>query len=197
MYDMIIAVTGGIGSGKSTLLKIFNDLGYVTLSADAIYADLLRNNQFVELVSETVGVKPKKEGSVLTLDREKISEKVFADKSVLNKLDELTHTAIMEEMFRRAKNSSGIVFCEVPLLFECGYQKSFDQVIVVSRELSVRVDAVTKRDGKTVEKVKNIIKNQFDYSKIGNDEHTIIVENDGDESALRLSAEKILAEFNN
>ena len=194
---MIIAVTGGIGSGKSTLLKIFNDLGYVTLSADAIYADLLRNNQFVELVSETVGVKPKKEGSVLTLDREKISEKVFADKSVLNKLDELTHTAIMEEMFRRAKNSSGIVFCEVPLLFECGYQKSFDQVIVVSRELSVRVDAVTKRDGKTVEKVKNIIKNQFDYSKIGNDEHTIIVENDGDESALRLSAEKILAEFNN
>ena len=40
--------------------------------------------------------------------------------------------------------------------------------------------------------MQKIIKNQFDYSKIIEDGHTIIVENDGDLSALKVNAEKIL-----
>lgn len=192
MIKKFIAVTGGIGSGKSTLLGLFKAAGYPIFSADEIYAELLRNEQFVHLVSLSVGVEPIKTENGLKLDREKIAEKVFSDGNLLKNLNEVTHGAIMTEMQNRAKREDKTVFCEVPLLFEGGYEKLFDLIIVVRRSDEDRIKAVEIRDGKTKEKVKKIIENQFDYSKIIEDGHTIIVENDGDLSALKVDAEKIL-----
>lgn len=192
MIKKFIAVTGGIGSGKSTLLGLFKAAGYPIFSADEIYAELLRNEQFVQLVSLSVGVEPIKTENGLKLDREKIAEKVFSDGDLLKNLNEVTHGAIMTEMQNRAKREDKTVFCEVPLLFEGGYEKLFDLIIVVRRSDEDRIKAVEIRDGKTKEKVKKIIENQFDYSKIIEDRHTIIVENDGDLSALKVDAEKIL-----
>lgn len=192
MIKKFIAVTGGIGSGKSTLLGLFKAAGYPIFSADEIYAELLRNEEFVHLVSLSVGVEPIKTENGLKLDREKIAEKVFSDGNLLKNLNEVTHGAIMTEMQNRAKREDKTVFCEVPLLFEGGYEKLFDLIIVVRRSDEDRIKAVEIRDGKTKEKVKKIIENQFDYSKIIEDGHTIIVENDGDLSALKVDAEKIL-----
>lgn len=192
MSKKFVAVTGGIGSGKSTLLGLFKAAGYPTFSADEIYSELLNNDDFVLLVSLSVGVEPLKTDNVIKLDREKIAEKVFSDGDLLKKLNEVTHGAIMTEMQNRAKREDKTVFCEVPLLFESGYEKLFDLVIVVKRSDENRIKAVEIRDGKTKEKVQKIIKNQFDYSKITEDGHTIIVENDGDLSALKVNAEKIL-----
>lgn len=192
MIKKFIAVTGGIGSGKSTLLGLFKAAGYPIFSADEIYAELLRNEQFVHLVSLSVGVEPIKTENGLKLDREKIAEKVFSDGNLLKNLNEVTHGAIMTEMQNRAKREDKTVFCEVPLLFEGGYEKLFDLIIVVRRSDEDRIKAVEIRDGKTKEKVKKIIENQFDYSKIIEDGHTIIVENDGDLSALKVNADKIL-----
>lgn len=192
MIKKFIAVTGGIGSGKSTLLGLFKAAGYPIFSADEIYAELLRNEEFVQLVSLSVGVEPIKTENGLKLDRKKIAEKVFSDGNLLKNLNEVTHGAIMTEMQNRAKREDKTVFCEVPLLFEGGYEKLFDLIIVVRRSDEDRIKAVEIRDGKTKEKVKKIIENQFDYSKIIEDGHTIIVENDGDLSALKVDAEKIL-----
>lgn len=192
MIKKFIAVTGGIGSGKSTLLGLFKAAGYPIFSADEIYAELLRNEEFVHLVSLSVGVEPIKTENGLKLDREKIAEKIFSDGNLLKNLNEVTHGAIMTEMQNRAKREDKTVFCEVPLLFEGGYEKLFDLIIVVRRSDEDRIKAVEIRDGKTKEKVKKIIENQFDYSKIIEDGHTIIVENDGDLSALKVNAEKIL-----
>ncbi len=192
MSKKFIAVTGGIGSGKSTLLGVFKAEGYPIFSADEIYSELLKNDDFVRSVSLSVGVEPLKTDNVIKLDREKIAEKVFSDGDLLKKLNDVTHGAIMVEMQNRAKREDKTVFCEVPLLFEGGYEKLFDLVIVVKRSDENRIKAVEIRDGKTKEKVKKIIKNQFDYSKIIEDGHTIIVENDGDLSALKVNAEKIL-----
>ena len=40
---MKIAIIGGIGSGKSAVLSRFKDLGYTTLSADEINAQMLKD----------------------------------------------------------------------------------------------------------------------------------------------------------
>ena len=87
MIKKFIAVTGGIGSGKSTLLGLFKAAGYPIFSADEIYAELLRNEEFVQLVSLSVGVEPIKTENGLKLDREKIAEKVFSDGNLLKNLN--------------------------------------------------------------------------------------------------------------
>lgn len=190
-----IAVTGGIGSGKSTLMRAFAKLGAPCLGADEIYSELLRNGDFVQKISKDVGVAPLNDGGVLRLDKKAVAEKVFSDKNALKKLNDLTHGEIMKTLLDCADTYDGVVFCEVPLLYEEGYEKLFDGVIVVFRDENARIKSIAERDGREEKQAAEIIKNQFDYSKIKKDGHTIFVENDGDEELLYEKAEKLVDMF--
>ncbi len=186
--NKIIAITGGIGSGKSTALKIVEKQGYKTFSADKIYSELILEEDFIKEISLALGV------SILTVDgkaclnKSEISSKVFNDKNALKTLNSITHPRIMQNMLDRAKAQNGFVFCEVPLLFEGGFEDLFDYVFIIKRDDKVRFENASIRDGKTVEQIEEIAKNQFDYAKIQENAHTFIIENNGNETAL---AEKI------
>ena len=43
---MKIAIIGGIGSGKSAVLSIIKEMGYETLSADEINAEMLKDPEY-------------------------------------------------------------------------------------------------------------------------------------------------------
>ena len=79
--------------------------------------------------------------------------------------------------------AKGIVFAEVPLLFECNMQGEFDKVFIVTRPIEDRIDGVMKRSKLSKEEVLARIKNQFDYENLPKIEHTII-SNDGDLDSL-------------
>lgn len=187
-----IAVTGGIGSGKSTLMRAFADLGEVCFSADAIYRELCEDEEFVKDVSAAVGVKPITVDGKLRLNKEEISKLAFADAEILKRLNSATHGRVMAELESRVKAAGKTAYCEVPLLYEGGFETLFDCVIVVRRGDAERIAAVAVRDGKTPEQVVAVIKNQFDYSKIKKDEHTIIVDNDGDGELLYEKAKMLV-----
>lgn len=193
----LIAITGGIGSGKSLLTDYFASLGYAVLSADEIYSDLLKDECFVKGICDAVGVCAVLVNGRYTLDRKEVAEKVFGNPAERKKLDDFTHGAIMREMFSRANDCSGVVFCEVPLLFESGYDKYFDCVIVVFRNENERISSVVSRDNKSAELVKEIIKNQYDYSKLAENGHTIFVENNGTPRFLYEKANEIIEKINN
>ena len=193
----LIAITGGIGSGKSLLTDYFASLGYAVLSADEIYSDLLKDEYFVKGICDAVGVRAVLMNGRYTLDRKAVAEKVFGNPAERKKLDDFTHGAIMREMFSRANDCCGVVFCEVPLLFEGGYDKYFDCVIVVFRNENERISSVVSRDNKSEELVKEIIKNQYDYSKLAENGHTIFVENNGTPRFLYEKANEIIEKINN
>lgn len=174
------AVTGGIGSGKSAVMRFIAELGYPVLSADAaarnIYDDAGVSAQMQRDFADcfTAG-KP---------DRKKIAAVVFNNRQRLQKLNGITHPAIMSRLFMQAeREKSRFVFFEIPLLFEGGYEKDFDHVIVVLRNEKSRIASVVRRDGITESEVEDRIKNQFDYEKNAFSGHTVIY-NDGDLPAL-------------
>ena len=182
--NKIIAITGGIGSGKSFALKIVNKLGYKSFSADLIYKNLLKSKRFVLGVCSLLNVEPIEENGKIYLDRQAVSKVVFNDKTKLKTLNDFTHPKIMKKMTSLAKKQDGLVFCEVPLLFEGGFENLFDYILVIKRKDEDRFLSASKRDGKTVEQIKEVAKNQFDYTNLKDNEHTFIIENDGDEIAL-------------
>ena len=181
------AITGGIGSGKSTVAEIIRRQNYAVFSCDAIYEELLRDKEFLNNLSREFGEVIKPDG---TLDRRKLSEKVFNDKAALVRLNAITHPAIMEEVFKRSKGIK-ISFTEVPLLFESGLEGDFDGVIVVLRDINERISSVSKRDEIDAESVNLRIKSQFNYEN--NDfAKYYVIHNDGKFDDLEQKTVEIL-----
>lgn len=188
-----IAITGGIGSGKSTVARLIAERGYDVFSCDLIAHEIYEEPNVVrEILREfpdcaTDGLP----------DRKKLSAAVFREKERLRALEKITHPAIMRKLYARMEKAlSDSVFAEVPLLFEGGYQKDFDGVIVVLREKSARIGAVAVRDGLSEEEVERRIKNQFDYENKSIFEHTVLY-NDGDLAKLREKVGSVLEKFEN
>lgn len=154
-----IAITGGICSGKSTVAKIIKEKGYTVLSCDEIYCELLNDVNFINLIDdEFKGIK----NSDGTLDRKKLSQVVFGDSVKLKKLNSITHPQIMQRAIEQMSDD-GMFFCEVPLLFEGGFEQLFDNVIVVLRDEDARVNELVKRNRIDENQAILRIKSQYDY----------------------------------
>lgn len=174
-----IAITGGIGSGKSTVSEIIRKMGYVVVSADKVYSELLLNEDFVKEICELMNISPIEKDGHVTIDRKALSALVFSDKTQLSRLNDFTHPRIMNEIFRRSEGVEPLFFAEVPLLFERGYETEFDNVFVVRRQLDLRLSGTAKRDGKTEAEIRKVIDNQFDYEGNKSGYKSIIIENNG------------------
>lgn len=192
MKNKIIALTGGIGSGKSTALEILENAGYKTLSSDKIVSELYQKravkkmlkNLFPTAVSGFINLK---------IDRKKISQIVFNDSVMHKKLTDVITPLVLKEILLRAKKMSAHVFAEVPLLFECGYENNFDEVLVITRPLSDRIKSVKKRSSLTEEEILARIKKQTDYENKDLKGYHLVV-NDGDLGSLK---EKVLSTVSN
>ncbi|MBQ7235810.1 MAG: dephospho-CoA kinase [Clostridia bacterium] len=185
--NKLIALTGGIGSGKSLALATLKDAGYNTLSCDAITSDLYEKRK-IKLILKKMFPTAVKGFFNPIIDRKEISKIAFNDKVKHAELTDTITPFVMQEVLRRASKIGGMVFVEVPLLFECGYQDEFDGVMVITRPKHERVKSVMARSNLTEEQVLARIKNQTDYDNFDLSKY-MVIENTGNQTALK---EKIL-----
>ena len=189
----IIAVTGGIGAGKSTVAKILKDAGYKVFGADETYKKLLKNGDFKRKIYNAIGLEYN--GRFI---KKQVADAVFGSPDKLKALNDATHSEIMRVMLEKSKkaalNSGGLVFNEVPLLFEGGFESLYDGVIVVVRNKEVRIAAALARDKTDEKRVLARINNQIDYEKKDLTAYTLI-ENDGDLSSLSKKVRKAVEKF--
>jgi len=157
-----IAVTGGIGSGKTVVCEELKKLGYPVFSCDQIYRDLTFDFEYLKALAV---IFPDVVSENMVLDRKKLSKIVFNNPSALKKLNDLAHPLVMQKLKERINSKQGIVFSEVPLLFEGGFEVDFDFRIVVLREYSKRVQWICQRDSITEKDAIARIKAQFNYEK--------------------------------
>lgn len=155
--DIKIAITGGIGSGKSTVGKILKSRGEKVLSCDEIYSGLLEGEALTKKLAAEFGEEILSGGRV---DRKRLSALVFDNARLLKKLNKITHAEILNELIKEAE---GLTFCEVPLLFESGWEKYFDGVIVVLRDKNERINSVMTRSDLSREEAEKRVKTQINY----------------------------------
>lgn len=190
-----VAITGGIGSGKSTAAAILGEFGYKCESADKIYNELLSDEKFVEKISEHMGIEPIFCNGKKILDKKTLSDKVFGDKKELKRLNEFTHLVVMDVMMRKMESlkNEKIVFAEVPVLFEGGFDNLFDYVVVIKKNIESRVIKTMDRDGKSADDVKRVVAAQIDYDNIEENEKFIVVNNDGTIVDLKENLKSVVA----
>ena len=182
-----IAITGGIGSGKSAVCRILKERGYPVFSCDEINRTLLSEKSYLDGLCALFPTCVK-DGK---LQKTALAALVFSDKEALETLNAYAHPRISERLQRDMDGAKKTCFAEVPLLFESSMTKQFDGAIVVLRNKEERIRAVVTRDGLTAERAEARMKQQFDYDGPLPD-GCLVIENDGDEAALREKVDEAL-----
>ncbi len=190
MQSKRFAVTGGIGSGKSTVCALLKEMGYAVLSCDEISRELWNSEEYKKGL---LALFPscEKEGEI---DKARLTALVFQDGEALERLNAYAHPRIMEGLLSRAETFP-LCFCEVPLLFEGGYEGLFDGVIAVVREESARKNAVEGRDGVSDEEVSRRMRAQISCEELKK-KRCLLVENNGTKGELEERLEAALQQLN-
>ncbi len=156
---MVIAVTGGIGCGKSAVSRILADtLGASLQNSDEICRqELSLGRQGLVEVERRWGrrfLAPSGE-----LDRAALREAAFHQPTVLVDLENILHPLVarrLQEKMAVEKERGRSLVAEVPLLFEVGWEKMFDCIVVVRADKEQMLDRVARRDGRSREEVLHI-----------------------------------------
>ncbi|MFZ2313212.1 MAG: dephospho-CoA kinase [Methylobacter sp.] len=156
-----VGLTGGIGCGKTTVAKVFAKLNIPVIDADEIAHQLVEKGQpALDQIQQEFGtdiLNP--DGS---LNRKKLSERIFSDLKQKQKLESILHPLIYKTMQSEIEqlNAPYCVIC-IPLLFETDMVHFVDRVLVVDCPVEMQIERVKNRDHLTIERIQSIINNQI------------------------------------
>ena len=160
----IVGLTGGIGSGKTTVARMFTDLGIPVYDSDKEAKRLMRTSKKLQkaiiALFGTEAYKDKK------LNKSYLADKVFADRDMLQALNEVVHPAVRKHFLSWVnKQKSDYVIQEAAIILEGGNRDLYDRIILVTAPQSLRLKRVGRRDNVSPEKIAARMNHQWSDEK--------------------------------
>lgn len=143
----VIGITGGIASGKSNVSNICKELGYEVIDSDSIVKELSEKNKplYNAYLKEFGPDFLDLEGN---LDKKKLGKLIFNNLELKKKMDKISHPLVVEEIKNRISNiNDGLIFVDIPLLYEAKLEYLCDKVICVFLKKKLQVERLMARDG--------------------------------------------------
>jgi len=160
--SLAIGITGILGSGKTTVAKILKKMGFKVVSCDEIVHKLLNKKNIIKKFGEILGNEVIKNNKI---DKEKVREIIFNNSEKKKEIENILHPEVFKKIKKEiidTKKKGGIIFIEIPLLFETKSEKLFDKIMVVS---ALRKEIKKRLKNKYSEReIENIWKNQLSLS---------------------------------
>jgi dephospho-CoA kinase len=173
---MIIGITGGIGSGKSVIAKQLRQMGHAVYDTDSEAKRLIVEDATVrEQMTALFGEEVYQDGVYQTSF---VAQQVFADKSLLAKLNAIVHPAVKADIISKLRSlevqefrslgvlsepsapsepmnsDSGLFFIECAILFQAGFDVLCNKVVAVTAPEDIRLERVIARDHSDIDKVR-------------------------------------------
>lgn len=186
-----IGITGGIATGKSTVTNYLRQKGYTVVDADeAARAVVAPMSLGIDKVIDAFGQQiVKGDGQ---LDRELLGKLIFKDEAKRDQLNQLLHPLIMDWMDQQiAQAEAEIVFVDVPLLYEVGYDKKVDQVWLVYVNRMIQLQRLMERNHLTEEEANQRIDSQWSLED-KKEKADVIIDNEGNLDALYRQIDQLL-----
>lgn len=148
---LIVGLTGGVASGKTLVSKVFREEGAWIIDLDQVAREMVQPHRpaYHDLIKAFGKEILYEDGCI---DRKKLASKVFTNPKQRERLNQILHPRIKEEMDRRIKaigqrDPKALVVIDAPLLIERGEQHEVDQLIVVTSPKRQQIQRLMKRDG--------------------------------------------------
>lgn len=178
---VVVGLTGSISTGKSTVSKIFKEQGYPVVDADIGAREVVQpGTDGLNQIKETFGKQVILDDG--TLNRAALGEIIFNNEKQRELLNGILSEHIRQWVVSKKddylKQKPAILVLDIPLLFESGYEKEVDQIMVVATSEEVQIERLMERDGISREEALKKINSQMSISKkidLGNS----IIDNNG------------------
>lgn len=195
---LIVGLTGGVASGKTAVSEVLAEEGAWIIDADQIARELVepQRSAWNELVRTFGNEILLGDGSI---DRKKLADRVFSDPNQRERLNQILHPLITEEIDRRAreigkKNPGAIVVIDAPLLVEVGYQHKVEKLMVVTSTEAEQIERLKARDGIASEEALRMIASQMplqEKAKLAD----FVIRNEGSLAELQERAKEVFREL--
>jgi dephospho-CoA kinase len=160
----IIGITGGIGSGKTTVCDYLKKNNFAVHESDKVVAQMYKNpsKSFLHFLKKNISKEVVKNNKI---NKQKITDIIFYNPKTRRILEGHVHKQVKKsrESFvkKNAKNKKGVMFIDIPLLFENKLEKTFDVVLCVMAKKKIRRERVLKNKKFTKNIVEKIFKSQI------------------------------------
>lgn len=157
----VFFVTGGIASGKSSFMQMAMQRGFACISADKVAHQILEQNG--RELGEYLGISSfLQDGAV---NRKKLGELVFNDKSLRKKLENFMHPKIYAIITAWLAKQNGVVFAEIPLFFESKNYENLGKVILIYAPKELCLKRLMARNDLNLNEANLRIKAQIDIEQ--------------------------------
>jgi dephospho-CoA kinase len=161
-----VGLTGGIGSGKSTVAALFEELGATIIDTDVISRQLTQPGgaAIPHLQAEFGTAYIDATGA---LNRDKMRHMVFGDPASKQRLEQILHPLILEQVHALADSSNTpYTLIVIPLLFETGeYKNWLHRTVTVDCSEEIQLERTLKRNGLSEQTVHAIMAQQLSRSQ--------------------------------
>ncbi len=141
----LIAITGSIGCGKTTIAKIIRKHGFCVFDVDAWVRRMYFQKSFIATIAQNFP-SVMENGCV---NKRSLRNLVFNNSSELKKLESLTHPFLkkyLKSVIKLNSRYDDCFFVDVALLYEMGWDKYCDLVVVADVDYEIQKKRVMFRD---------------------------------------------------
>lgn len=182
----VVGLTGGIGCGKSTVADMLCERGVPVVDADQLARDVVApGTPGLRAVVEAFGAGILRDDG--TLDRKGLAALVFPSPPALARLNGIVHpliqTAAAARLRALAVQGHHMAVLEAALLFEAGWDRITDTVVVVTTSPETQLRRLLARGDVTPEDARARVASQLPLAtKEARADH--VIRNDGSLAAL-------------
>lgn len=194
---LVVGLTGGIASGKSTVSSMLRQAGAPVICLDELAHEVVTPGRpAFEDIRRAFG------NAVLTehgdLDRAVLGSLVFTDSAKRKTLESIVHPRVREEVERRIgeleSQGHALVVVDVPLLYEVGWDGSFDVTVVVYVPRQVQETRLATRDNISLDEIRARIGAQLPIEEKKKKAH-FVVDNAGSLDSTYAQVVSLLTEL--
>lgn len=160
----VLAVTGGIGSGKTHIVNMFASMGVPVYLTDDRAKELYDTS--AELLASLQSILGDDIVDNGKLRKDLMAQRLFADKSLLERVEGVVHPAVIEDfnnwkIMQEGKRPPFVIiesaiFLEKPLL-----RPVADKVLVITAPLDLRISRVQRRSNISEEQILERMNHQW------------------------------------
>ncbi|MBW9212031.1 MULTISPECIES: dephospho-CoA kinase [Terrabacteria group] len=186
-----VGITGTIAAGKSTVAKILRLKGFPVFNADQ-YAHLvyLPKSEVYENLLRVLGEDVF--DAFKQINKQKVAQKIFKDDILKKEVEAIIHPFVKEGMlkFFTRNQEKDLLFAEVPLLYQAGWQDCFDYVMIVDASKEEVIKRMIQERHYTKEEANQ--RYLLQKQAFPKNETTIYIQNNGRKEDLVHQVNKVL-----